>query len=553
MKNKKSILLIFLFSFLGTFAQKNVSEDSKIATTCKIWGFLKYYHPTVAAGKVDWNQELVSILPKVAKTNTKIDYSLLMEQWIASLGDVLPRKQILTKDTIAYFDKNFDLSWINKNKLITNSLSNKLRFIEQNRHQGTQHYVGLLNAENVFIKNEDFSQFNWEDKNQRILALAVYWNLIEYFFPYKYIMDKKWEVTLHDFIPEILHATTDEEFYIALQKVMARTNDSHTLFVRYKKMGSYYLPVFGKIIDKKIIITKVVNSDLTQRYGVKVGDVITAINDKKVEDLIEEYRELIAASNTAGYHFKLIEPLLSGKSPQIKLDFEKENGTIAKVIDWTEYRQNRYVSTEKIKDSAKYKDKYKMLENNIGYIDMNLLKVKYVPEVLEKLRTTKAIIFDLRNYPNETYEVISNFLNDKEKEFAIYTKPVLDYPGRFKWTEGTTAGISNSNPYLGKVIVLVDEQSFSQSEWTAMCFQTAKNTTIIGSQTCGADGNIVSVDYMPAFHSSFSGIGVYYPDKRETQRIGIVPDIEVIPTIKGIQSGKDEVLERALRFIATGK
>lgn len=39
----------------------------------------------------------------------------------------------------------------------------------------------------------------------------------------------------------------------------------------------------------------------------------------------------------------------------------------------------------------------------------------------------------------------------------------------------------------------------------------------------------------------------------ETQRIGIIPDIEIKTTIKGIQEGKDEVLDRALLFIETGK
>ena len=59
--------------------------------------------------------------------------------------------------------------------------------------------------------------------------------------------------------------------------------------------------------------------------------------------------------------------------------------------------------------------------------------------------------------------------------------------------------------------------------------------------------------YIPAFHSQFTGIGVYYPDRQETQRIGIIPDIEVKPTILGIQQGKDEVLDRAIQFIETGK
>lgn len=46
-----------------------------------------------------------------------------------------------------------------------------------------------------------------------------------------------------------------------------------------------------------------------------------------------------------------------------------------------------------------------------------------------------------------------------------------------------------------------------------------------------------------------SGIGVFYPDKRPTQRIGIVPDVEVRPTMAGIRSGRDEVLEEAIRQI----
>lgn len=46
-----------------------------------------------------------------------------------------------------------------------------------------------------------------------------------------------------------------------------------------------------------------------------------------------------------------------------------------------------------------------------------------------------------------------------------------------------------------------------------------------------------------------SGIGVYYPDGTETQRIGIVPDITVKPTIKGIKEGKDELLEKAIEII----
>jgi hypothetical protein len=39
---------------------------------------------------------------------------------------------------------------------------------------------------------------------------------------------------------------------------------------------------------------------------------------------------------------------------------------------------------------------------------------------------------------------------------------------------------------------------------------------------------------------------VFYPDKRPTQQVGIVPNVEVRPTIAGIRAGRDEVLEAAV-------
>jgi C-terminal processing protease CtpA/Prc len=40
-----------------------------------------------------------------------------------------------------------------------------------------------------------------------------------------------------------------------------------------------------------------------------------------------------------------------------------------------------------------------------------------------------------------------------------------------------------------------------------------------------------------------------YPDGRPTQRVGLIPDVRVAPTIAGIAAGRDEVLEEAVRQI----
>ena len=116
-------------------------------------------------------------------------------------------------------------------------------------------------------------------------------------------------------------------------------------------------------------------------------------------------------------------------------------------------------------------------------------------------------------------------------------------------TENLKVGKNNKNFYKGKVVILVNEQTQSQAEYTTMAFRTAPTATVIGSTTAGADGNVSQFSLPGGISTMISGIGVYYPNGKETQRIGIVPDVEVKPTIKGIREGKDELLEKAIEII----
>jgi C-terminal processing protease CtpA/Prc len=97
--------------------------------------------------------------------------------------------------------------------------------------------------------------------------------------------------------------------------------------------------------------------------------------------------------------------------------------------------------------------------------------------------------------------------------------------------------------------VLVDEVTQSQAEYTTMAFRAAPQTMVIGSTTAGADGNVSQIPLPGGLRTMISGIGVFYPDKTPTQRVGIVPDIVVRPTIAGIKAGRDELVEEAIRQI----
>jgi len=91
--------------------------------------------------------------------------------------------------------------------------------------------------------------------------------------------------------------------------------------------------------------------------------------------------------------------------------------------------------------------------------------------------------------------------------------------------------------------------SQSQAEYTTMALRVAPNAAVIGSTTAGADGDVSTVLLPGNLNSYISGLGVFYPNHTPTQRVGIVPDIVLAPTIEGIRAGRDELLEEAIRQI----
>jgi len=144
-------------------------------------------------------------------------------------------------------------------------------------------------------------------------------------------------------------------------------------------------------------------------------------------------------------------------------------------------------------------------------------------------------------------------LTPDAKPFVKFTKGNLMKPGNFSFTPNLSVGGNDNGTYQGKVAILINEETQSQAEYTTMAFQTSPNNKVFGSTTAGADGNISAIILPGKIRTMISGIGVYYPDGTETQRVGIVPDVEVKPTIKGLTEGKDEVLEKALEWIKKKK
>ena len=98
------------------------------------------------------------------------------------------------------------------------------------------------------------------------------------------------------------------------------------------------------------------------------------------------------------------------------------------------------------------------------------------------------------------------------------------------------------------MVALIYALTWSYPEDLAMLFRDS-GATLIGTPTAGASGNIADFIMPGKITAIFSSVGWFFPNVGEIQRKGVIPDIEVYPTMESIMEGKDEILEEAIRFI----
>lgn len=533
-----------------TFPELTNKTTSDLELLGRIWGFLKYHHPEIAKGNYNWDYELFRILPEYLKAENNQERDKTIASWIEKYGVLSICKAC--EPTSPNAVSKPDLSWIDNSDL-SNSLKSTLHEIYNNRNQEENYYIKL----NQYVGNPEFTSENaysnmpYPDSGFRLLALYRYWNIIAYFSPNKHLTDKKWDIVLKEYIPKFINAKDELEYELAAIQVIGELHDTHAnLWGGRNKIdelrGNNYAPFKAEFVENQLVVTDYFNPELSELSGLRIGDVITHINGKSVGLIIDSLEIYYPSSNKASMLRDISADLLRSKKSTINLKYISDNQEREIEIALYESNQLDMYQWYKVNNDDKC---YKLLDGNIGYITLANIKEEDIPEIKKSFKNTKGIIIDIRNYPSTFVPfALGSYFVSEPTAFVKFTQGNPNNPGEFISFEGIKIA-SDDNRYKGKLAVLVNEKSQSQAEYTAMAFRAVHNSTIIGSTTAGADGNVSSVLLPGGLRTMISGIGIYYPDGTETQRIGIVPDIMVKPTIEGIKNGRDEVLEKAIEII----
>lgn len=536
--------------------KSNKTVNQKLVKLCKIWGYLKYYHPNVHNGNLNWDAELIEKIPQILAIKDNKAESDFYIKWIKSLGEFEIENKVIDSSNVIFYPS---IDFIHNSKF-SKDLINKLEKIKIAKRQISNYYVEFAErVGNPVFKNEvEYSTFNHPDQGIYLITLFRYWNMINYFFPYKDIINQDienndWDNVLNEFVPKFLNIKNQLDYQLTCLELIEKIKDSHGI-TYFKKnvinehLGKYFLNenanfILNKQAGTELVVTGYYNKDFVSENSLKIGDVIKKINGKKITKLFSKNYKYTPASNNSVKEREMSISLLRSKDSITDVEIERDNKRIKLIL-------KAYKGLDRTIKFTYNDTCFKYINKNIAYLNVGSLKKEYLQNIFTEIKDTKGLIIDLRYYPKEflVYN-LAMYLASKPNEFLTFSRTDNSFPGLFFYGNTIKVGEINKTPYKGKVIVLVNENTQSQGEFTTMALSSIENVKVLGNITAGADGNLSSILLPGEVRTMISGIGVYYPDKSQTQRVGVKIDYFVHPTIEGIKEGKDELIEKAIELI----
>jgi C-terminal processing protease CtpA/Prc len=401
--------------------------------------------------------------------------------------------------------------------------------------------AGLTKLENA-IRAAVPGGSNGDNPSVRLGDVVILWNIWRHFFPYWDDASCTPDLLLDSALTNAAGDSSRYEFLNTLQQMMGHMNDGHMYAnLLYDTTHLAYAPVVLAGAEGRLVVDALVDSTL----DILRGDVVETIDGQPAAEYMAAIDKKESGSSQLKVFRDIVSLSLGPRGSVITLGLSR-NGSIHHVqvprsMEW----QPWYGARAKHPSSG-------WIRPGIFYIDLDKDPMDSIRSWMPQLEMARAIICDLRGYPNSNHEFIGHLLTETENTKWMYV-PQVTYPDyqRVMYSEGGW-NMHPINPRLnGKVFFLTDGSAISYAESYLGFIKDLHLATIIGQPTAGTNGNINRISLPGGYRVNFTGMLVKDHKGGKHHLKGIVPDVPVERTIKGIREGRDEILDKALQLAAT--
>lgn len=392
---------------------------------------------------------------------------------------------------------------------------------------------------------------------QRLEVFNMVWTKVrdKHFDPKMNGVD--WTAVRKKYEPRVKRVKNDNEFYALLNQMLGELKQSHLEIIppqlyeeddtSSRAVGNGETGIIAQLGKDQLLVVKVTTGSAAEAAGVYPGYVITHIDGKpfdaylqrlkkrKLDPISERLQAAIWAismlSGSVGSKVK-IEGLNADNEPETfeferqKIQGKKEQfGNLPPMI--TEFEARR-------------------LPNGIGY-------VRFQPWLMSQLEPVRGAIREFQDAPGIIIDLRGNVggigMMASSLAGLFYEKNTSLGTMRLRQGNLRLAVFPDKKPYLGPLVILVDEMSISTSEIMAGSLQEMKRATIIGRQTPGM--------VLPSQVESLPGgarLQYVFADFRTPKGVllegrGVKPNIPIELNRELLLSEEDPFLARASQHI----
>ena len=435
---------------------------------------------------------------------------------------------------------------------------------------------------------------------EKLYGLSTFWSEAKYNFAYFDKARINWDSAYRAFIPQILTTRNDFEYYRTMERFCALLKDGHTnVFAPSVNKFATYVPFRWTIIDQRSYVSMVLRglSD-----NVPIGSELLTVKGLPTQQyLTEQVFPYIAASAEHQRWNSALFALWSATADTTTtypMTFRTPEG---KIINFNSrlFSQRERDGSVWVNGAGMSPPKQRplsaltMLPGEIVRVELNSFDndriVSEFKAMLPQLQVAKGIIIDLRqngggsssvgaailNYfttqknlkgsawrtreHRAAYKAWGSFAVAKPDSFQLknssFYRTTLQTAQGNNWYKGEVSNYYNNAPeprLLMPVVVLAGNNTGSAAEDFLILVKqlTEQKIPVIGEPSFGSTGQPLPFDLPGGGSARICTKRDTYADGTDFVGIGVLPDIEVKPTVMSLVKGIDLALESAKEYIS---
>jgi C-terminal processing protease CtpA/Prc len=541
-------------------------ELENLVAYTKLLGLVRYFHPSDQSATTDWDAFAIRGIPIAQAAETPAELAQRLEQLfqpIAPLVRVFPsdKRPTAAQDQASPSGTRKVLAWrhigvggkpgIYSSKRVGNSdneFPNPARPFTSDLGGGVTAVVPLAVFADeqgtlphvVPVKSTPMTATTAKDRNTRLAAVALAWNVFQHFYPYFDVVQTDWPAALRIALTKAATDRDERAFLDTLRGLVAALHDGHGNVMHSSDTG-YSLPAFRwDWVEDQLVVVQIAE----EMPLLKPGDVIVKVNGVPAAEALAEKEKLISGATAGWKRYRGLTELLRGPANStMSLTVRDRDGKVSDV------RARRTFAFDKLREPRPAK--VAELKPGVVYINLDETSDADFTAALPQLASARGIIFDLRGYPRGSTAALAHLI-DEPVTCAQWHVPVTYYPDRTHVSyQFSNWKVTPQTPrFKAKVAFLTDGRAISYAETYLGIVEHYKLAEIVGAPTAGTNGNVNPFTLPGGYQVVWTGMKVLKHDGSRHHGVGIRPTIPVSRTVRGVAEGKDEVLDRAIEVVS---